>query len=228
MKGLLMLILVLGLVGCSSTKKEELSPEREHEDIARDYVVTDSSSNVRPGWIENAELWAKEHGNDIEKSRYFSFETEPKVSRQISCDLAKANAKADIAGEIATFIDKSLATSTEGAAAIDENNPKTEALRNYVENTLAEKIQALIHGAAIVKTYWEKRSYKEDLGAKRDYIAYTCGVLLRIPSKTLADAVKRASDFVEKQADDPETKANVKKALQDASDNFVKAKKGEI
>jgi hypothetical protein len=227
---LLIPIVSLSLIGCGSSKKKddrELE-EREHEKIQRDYVVKDASSNFKPGWIEDAEVWAKNHSKDTKRYRYFSYETEPKVSRSIACNLAKANAKTDIAGEISTFIDKQLATSQEGNASIDENNPEVQALREYTENTLAEKIQAMIHGAAVVKTYWEKRMYKQDLGAKKDYRAYSCAVFVRMDSKRLNTAVQNAANLLIKRVDDPSTKANVKKALKDASDNFAKARQGQI
>ena len=229
MKKMMAMLMVLGLVSaCSSTKKERETTEVEHENIKKDYVVQDASSTTRPGWIEDAELWAKEYGKDTAKFRYFSFETEPKTQREMACNLAKANVKVDIAGEIATFIDKQLGHSTEGSADIDENNPQMGKLRSFVENTLAEKIQALIHGASIEKTYWEKRSYQKKLGAVKDYRAYSCAVFLRMPQERLAKAIDEAANHVLKQADDPETKENVKRALDNASENFVKAKTGEI
>ena len=227
MKKMLLLATLAGLmVSCASGKKEEKAPEeRVNEDIQRDYKVIDASGNTRPGWIEDAEVWAKTYDKETEKFRFFSFETEPKVSREIACNLAKANAKADIAGEIVTFIDKSLGSSTEGDASIDENNPKIKSLRSYVENTLAEKIQTLLNGAAVTKTYWEKRSYMEKLGAKKDFMAYTCAALIRIDGKQLANAVDEAARQVMNQADDPEVKENVKKALDKASEKFDKMKK---
>lgn len=223
--GLLWLLVVI--VSCSSTK-ERVPEEREHENIQRDYEVKDSSSNIRPGWVEDAEVWAKSHGKDVDQYRYFSYETEPKRSRGISCDLAKANARADIASEIASFIDKSLASSEEGDASINENSPQLQALRSYVQNTLAEKVQALIHGAAVRKTYWEKRRYLQEKGAAKDFTAYTCAALIRIPSKRLERAIEEAANHVVDRVEDPEAKATVKQALKDASDNFVKAKTGQI
>ena len=150
------IVTVLGVIlltSCGSSKKDlrELE-ERKHEEIKRDFVVRDSSSNFRPGWIEDAEIWAKNHTLDMKKYRYFSYETEPKISRGSACDLAKANTKVDIAGEIATFIDKTFSESKEGKIGIDENNPNITALKEYMESTLAQKIQALIHGASVVKT----------------------------------------------------------------------------
>jgi|GEM_PF-438492 len=230
MKKFLTVLFVLNfVVACSSTKKEKELVEVEHESIKKDYEVRDASSKTRPGWVEDAELWAKEYGKEGEgEFRFFSFETEPKNGREIACNLAKANAKADIAGEIATFIDKQLGASTEGAPSIDPNNPQTKPLREFVENTLAEKIQALIHGASIIKTYWEKRDYQQKMGAKKDYIGFTCAALVRMPVKDLRKAVDEAANHVVKAVDDEATKENVKKALENASENFVKAKTGTL
>ncbi|HAZ14333.1 MAG: hypothetical protein A2X86_19090 [Bdellovibrionales bacterium GWA2_49_15] len=232
-KTVMLMALVLVFTSCSSTKKEKELVEVKHEEIRKDYEVRDTSSGegIRPGWVEDAAVWAEEYGKTAKDGadfRFFSFETEPKVSREIACNLAKANAKADIAGEIATFIDKQLGASTEGSASIDPNNPKTQPLREFVSNTLAEKIMALIHGASIVKTYWEKRDYQKSRGAKADYIGFTCASLVRIPTKELQKAIDEAANHVVNAVDDPGTKENVKKALNDASENFVKAKQGQL
>lgn len=229
MKKYLLLLLSLVLVtSCSSTKKERELEEEEHEERQRDYVVIDYSSKVKPGWVEDAELWAQEYGKDLKKYRFFSFMTEPKVNRKIACDLAKANAKAYIAGEIATFIDQQIASSVEGQSSIDENNPHVQAMREYAQSTLASESMALINGAQVTKKYWEKRSYKKKMGAKRDFKAYSCGVLVRIPHKRLQRAIDEAATAVTDRAEDPEAKATVKNALNNASENFVKARQGKL
>jgi len=215
--------------GCSSSKKEEKKlKEVTHSTIKRDFEVRDASSNTRPGWIEDAEVWASSNEKNAGTFRYFSYETEPKVNRNMACSLAKANAKADIAGEIVTFIDKSIASSVEGKASIDENNPSIKALREFVSNNLTQKTQSLIYGASIVKTYWEKRKYLKEKGAKRDFTGFTCAVFIRMKKDRLENAVDKAANFVVQKADDPETKDNVKKALKDAASNFVKARRGEL
>lgn len=225
MKMLIGMLVLISLVGCSSKKK--VVEVDNTETIKKDYEVKDASSNVRPGWIEDAEIWAEQEskGKDY---RYFAFETEPKVNREIACNLAKANARVDIAGEITTFIQKTLGASTEGQAAIDANNPKTQPMREFVENTLAEKIQSLINGAAVTKTYWEKRNFQKKLGAPKDYTGFTCAVLVRMEAEQLRAAVAKAGEDIVQKADDPDTKANVKKALENIDDAFLKARKGEV
>lgn len=223
---LLSLVLILSLgVACSS--KKTVKDVDNSQTIARDYEVKDASSTIRPGWIEDAETWVAQENMDTTKFRYFAYETEPKVNREIACNLAKANVRSDIAGEITTFIQKSLASSTEGSPAIDANNPKTQPMREYVSNTLAERVQSLVHGAAVIKTYWEKRNYQVKMGSKKDYVGFTCATLIRMETTRLKAAIDKASeDLVEKA--DPELKDNVKKALENLSDDFVKARHGEV
>ena len=225
---LMSMILILSLGVACSSKKKEVKDVDNSETIARDFEVRDASSTIRPGWIEDAEVWTAQEKMDTEKYRYFSFETEPKVNREIACNLAKANVRADIAGEITTFIQKTLGSSTQGQAAIDANNPKTLPLREYTENTLAEKVQSLVHGAAVIKTYWEKRNYQVKLGAKKDYVGFTCASLVRMETSRLKAAIDKASEDLVKQADDPEVKENVKKALENIDEDFVKARHGEV
>lgn len=233
MKKILTSICLLSLVACSSTPKKEPLVERpveevKHTEIKKEYEVRDASSNFRPGWIEDAEVWAKQNEKNIEKNRFFSYESEPKVTRGVACDISKANTRADIAGEITTFIQKTLGTSQEGNASIDMNNPKLSPLKEYMESTLAEKVQSLVHGAAVIKTYWEQREYKKSLGSKEDYKAFTCAVLVRIEADRLRKSVDDAASFVAKKVEDPEARENVKKALQNVSDDFIKARRGEM
>jgi hypothetical protein len=202
--------------------------ERENDNIEREYKVTNASSKVRPGWVEDAELWASKYGKDVKKNRYFSFESTAKVDREIACNVAEAKVKASIAGEITSFIEKVLGSSKEGQASIDENNPETKSMSEFVETTLAQKTMAMIHGAATIKTYWEKRKFLKELGAKKDYVGYTCAVLVRMDSENLKQAVQKAAELVEKNAEQKEVKDNVKQALKNVDDNFIKARQGQI
>jgi len=225
MKSVYLLALLVAVSACSSKRKVK---EVDNTDtIKRDYEVRDASSNFRPAWIEDAEVWAEQEEKEKD-SRWFAFETEPKVNREIACNLAKANARADVAAEITTFIQKTLAASTEGAAAIDPANPKTQPMRDYVSNTLAERVQSLVHGAAVTKTYWEKRQFMKNMGAKKDHVGFTCAVLVRMNKKQLAEAIQKAAEEVVNKAEDATVKENVKKALDQVDEDFLKARKGEV
>ncbi|HXH74768.1 MAG TPA: hypothetical protein VNJ08_07365 [Bacteriovoracaceae bacterium] len=225
-KQLPLLIILILSVACAS--KKTVKDIDNSETIARDYEIRDATSPIRPGWIEDAEIWAEQEKMDIGKFRYFSFETEPKVNREIACNLAKANVRSDIAAEITTFIQKSLGASEEGSAAIDANNPKTQPMREYVSNTLAERVQSLIHGSAVIKTYWEKRNFLKKMGAKKDHVGFTCATLVQMERGRLKTAIEKASEDLVDKAGDPETKENVKKALENIDEDFVKARHGEV
>lgn len=225
------LILTLGVMFVSSCSSNKVKlEERDNSDsIKRDYVVRDASHTTRPGWISDPQDWAKQkEEEEVSKDyRFFSYETTPKVDREAACDLAKSNAKADIASEIASFIEKTLGESKSGRASIDPENPSSKKLREFIEITLADKTQALIHGAAIVKTYWEKREFQKSLGANYDYTGFTCGVLIKMENKVLKAAIAKASEEVVNAADQ-EVKDNVKQALDRVDEKFEKAKKGEL
>lgn len=220
----LILTVTLIMSGCSSSKKKKDNPDVKNVDISesikKDYQIVDASSPTRPGWVIDANDWAAQNGYDTNKNRYYSFETEPKVGREIACQLAKANAKSDVAGEVATFIKSTLAASEEGQAAIDPNNPITQPLRNFVESTLVQKVQEVIVGASALKTHWEKRNYKVELGAKRDFIGFTCASLIEVKSEYIQSAIDLARSEMLNRTQDTNMKENVKKALDDAKEEF--------
>lgn len=214
--------------GCSSSKEKSTPAEEVHSNIQRDYEVRDASNtDARPLWVSDAPVWAKDNG-DLAKFRYFSYETEPKSNREVACELAKTNARSDIASEIASFIDKAVGSSTSGSASMNDGAPQNQGLREFIEVTLAEKTKALVHGASVEKVYWEKRDYQKAKGAKNDYIGYTCAALIKMDKDQLMKAVQEAANHVVKKADDPETKENVKEALKNVAEDFDKAKQGLI
>ena len=213
------------LASCSSAGKNSVKETvAKDQDIStyikKDYVVTDASSTSRPGWIIDAVEWATSNNDDTKEYRFFSFETSPKVGREIACNLAKANAKADIAGEVATFIKSTLGSSEEGQAAIDPNNPLTLPLRSFVETNLTSKIQEVIVGAQIMKTHWEKRSYKKDLGAPRDFVGFTCGTLVKVKNEYIESAIDLARSEMLNRTQDKSMKDKVSMALATAEKDF--------
>lgn len=209
-------------VGCSSsTPTKEKLEEIEHEAIELDYEVRDASHTTRPGWVQNATLWAEETEKDLEKFRFHSYQTGVKVDRETACQLARVQAKSDLASEISSFINKTMATSTEGQSNINENNPQAQALLEYVENNLAEKVQTFLSGARIDASYWEKRQYIQKKGAARDYSGYTCAVLIKIENKYLSEAIDRSVNAIINKASTPELKSNVQDALKNVNKAYL-------
>jgi hypothetical protein len=205
-----LVFLTIFLFGCSSVK-DDLS-DKAHEHLKRDYQVTDSNSIYRPGWIVDAQEYALDKQMD-RSFKYFSYETGPKTGRDIACNMARANVKVDIAGEISSSIEKELTSKQEGDALSDENNPAEKKLLHVVRNLLVERIESSLYGVSIIKTYWEKRSYKKDLGSKKDFIAYTCAVYASISKDGLETAVKKAKESVIKKAREIKKSKEVEKML---------------
>ena len=210
------------LLSCSSANKME---EEKHEKRKREYQVIDYSHQTRPGWIRDANAWAKKYNHDTSKMRYFAFETEPKSAREVACHLAQANARAQVAAEITTHINKTLSAGISGDAHVDQNNPRLAPLRHYVEQRLEEQVKASVRGARPVQTYWEKRKYLQDRGAKEDFVAYSCASLIGIATGDLKRAIADASKEMVKQVPDKKSKEDVKKILQQAQENIVKEEK---
>ena len=218
MKKWTMLLLVIIFSSCSSNKYKD----EKHENLKKDYEVRNSSSKYRPGWIEDAEGWASENDFKMDSHRYFSFETTPKVGRTIACNLAKAKMRVDIASEISATISQEVTTWTDGNADIDENNPSVEDLKEFVDSYLSERIHGTIIGASIKKTYWEKRFYLKDLGAKSDYSGFTCAVFVKIPKKSLERSIDVARAKIEEQKWPDLSKEQINEILTRAKKNLTK------
>ena len=212
----LLTAVVFLLVSCSGSDKHR-AVDKKNEHIKREYIVVDASSEYRPGWIEDAKLWAEKNRENTKEYRYFSFETDLKSSKRVACDLAQANVKAAIASEISTSIERKLNAFLEGQSSVDQNDPEVRSLKEYVETSLKETTQTHVHGAQVVNTYWEKRQYKKDLGAPRIFAAWTCANFLKMSSSTLEKAVKASNDLVLQQAKSNALKKDLAQALKNNS-----------
>ncbi len=221
---LVALFLIVFIWGCSTSEKVE---EEVHEHLKRNYEVRDATSKIRPGWIQKPMVWAKQKELDVKKFRFFSFETSPNADKDIACNLAKANVRVDIAGEISSFINKKLTSKEAGDTFIDENDPQKKDILHFVSNVLVEKIKTQINGASVVETYWEKRQYMESLGAKKDFVAYTCATLVRMEEDLIRRAVEDARNKVVNQAKKSGDAQEVEKILKNAPEEFSSPKMGE-
>ena len=197
MKKLLTLTCLLALVASCSSRK-----------LQKEYKVVDSSHGEVPEWIADYEDYLDDV--DTKKDNYYKFETEPKNNREIACKIAKAEAASHVAGEIKTRIKDVLTTSKEGDAT--ELGGK---LDEYVSNTLTMDIESNLSGLKVVKTYWEKRSYSKELGAVKDFRAWSCSVLLKISKENVKKAIDSAEEKIAKLMPN-KAKENVQKMLQEA------------
>lgn len=198
------------LCACSSYKPKTVDNKKT---IEKDYKVTDASSRYRPTWIEDASYWAKKEKQNVQDWNYFSYETSPKADRELACDLARANVKADIAAEVKTDVSKKLDSLREdGQTALSEGG----FVRSYIERSLQTKISQNLVGARTEKVYWEKRSFSKEMGATRDGVGYTCAVLSKIQKKNLELAVDRAFSGIYENKKAAGIKEKIKSAVEQA------------
>jgi len=211
--GILMLS-AFTLVGCSSTKKANMSEddvaksEKEIKTEKPDYVILQASQPTHPAWILEPVL-----GDDVKerkKSRYFTSESS-NVNQRLCVRSAEARATSTIAREIAQFMKNSYSEATQG-----EDDEATE----FMEERLAQESQSFIVGARTHKTFWEKRRYKEELGADEDKTEFNCYALIKMTKKDIEAAVKNAKKKLLTSIKDSEVKQKATKNLATAEKAF--------
>ncbi len=209
MKQILLLSLIIAMVyGCSSSKGKD----GEEREFKKSYVVRNAKYARLPGWITEPQGWAKrEDKKDSKKFRYYVSETEIIKNRRLCVKSAEAQATAAIAGELTQFIKNSFSQAMHG-------DPDSD-VESYMDETLAQEIQSFIVGARVHRSYWEKRTYKEELGAEEDKTGYFCAALVKMKASVVKKAIKKALKRLEGVAD-TEAKEKVKDALDKVEKKF--------
>ena len=210
----ILLLSTLSLVGCGSTPKESMSSEQvaKGEEVikteAPDYVIKEASQPTRPSWILDPILG--DEAKERKKNRYFVSDSK-NINERLCVRSAEARATSQIAREIAQFIKNSYTEATQ-----NEGDEATE----HMEEQLAQEAQSFIVGASTHKTFWEKRGYKESLGAEEDKTEYKCYALVKMAKKNVEEAVKRSRQKLLANLTDPEVKKKAEKALVGAEQAF--------
>lgn len=203
MKILLSFSLVAIVLSCSSRK------------LQRDYKVVDSSHQDIPEWVSDLEEWVDDE-EDSKKDRFYIYTTEAKNSRAISCEIANARSTSMVASEIGSFLKHRFSQAKNG-----DPTKKEEALSEYIEEDLVKEVESFIIGAQIYKTYWEKRRFDKELGAKNNWDGYVCTSLIKISKANLKKAFEKAQDTLVKKAKEPKVKADVKEILENAKKAYT-------
>ncbi|EQC46600.1 hypothetical protein [Bacteriovorax sp. Seq25_V] len=211
MKKLLLITTAFALVSCGSSEKKAEEPTPRQ--FAKDYTLLDASSGLVPEWIENPTKGDK--SSEIKKNRYFVNESS-NVQKRLCVRSAEARATARIAQEIAQFMKNSYAEATQNGD--DEVN-------EYMQEQLATEAQAFVVGSSVLKTYWEKRAYKEALGAEEDKTEYNCFALVKMSKKNLEKAVISARKKLVEGIESPEVKKKTDVALADVAAKFTELDK---
>ena len=203
MKITIYLFAVLLLIGCGRTLK-------------KDYKVVDASKQETPEWVEDLAEWVddEEDSDEVKKHKYYVYTSEAKNQRQMACEIAKAKTASTVAAEISTYIKDTLAQSVHG-----DPTKKGGKLAEYVQNDLYKEVQATIVGARVYRTYWEKRRFLKEEGAKENWDGFVCSSLIKVPKANILRAFSRAEKKLVAKADD-KAKEQVKKMMKEAAEKY--------
>ena len=206
-KGLAILTCALVLSSCGTAeKKEEKSSAREFK---LDYSLVEASDADLPEWIKKPE--SGDTSKERKINRYFVNESS-NTEKRLCLKSAEARATARISAEIAQYMKNAYSEATQ--------NSEDEATE-FMQEQLAQESQSFIVGSTVLKTYWEKRAYKEELGAEEDKTTYNCFALVKMSKKDLQNAVKQARQKLLGTIEDPEVKQKAEKVLNDISEKFA-------
>ena len=182
------------LVSCASSKdssieeefKNYTSLERSNASSLRvareDFTVVERSEKERPSWISHPQKNAivalgKKGKSPKSKDQFFySYETTPKLSREIACNIARAFTREDMANFVVEFYREG-----ETDRAWDE----------YLITQGHDQLLEFFKGTVLSRTYWEHRVYGPQLGNSGKTDAYTCALLVQVDQKKLSQAIEK-------------------------------------
>ncbi len=217
MKKIITLSLATTLVFAScannSKKEEDKAPVAADRVFKLDYELVDASDKQLPEWLKDPSKVEKS-SDERKKNRYFINESSNE-SQRLCEKSAEARATAHIAAEIAQFMKNAYAEATQGGGA-------DEDVSEYMQEKLGQEAQSFLVGVTMMKKYWEKRNYKEALGAEEDKVKYYCYAVVRMSKKDVEKAVERSRAKLLGEIPTPEVKVKTNEILKEVSEKFAK------
>ena len=178
-----------------------------------DYVVTDASKSSSPSWIAQSKAHKIDSSSEAKQNRYYVNDAQ-NVNQRLCLKAAETRATQKIAAEIAQEI----------MSKFEEiNKSQDDTANSKMKDTLEQNIQVNLHGVVVGDTYWEKRAYKKELGAEKDYTSYKCDVVVKIKKTALEEALNAYKEKTLKTL-----KGEDKKAMQEAVDAYISDLKSDI
>lgn len=145
-----------------------------------DYTVTDASHASRPDWIQPENVKESGSSSNRKEHRYY-IDSAENINQRLCLKSAEARATQKVASEIAQEV-----VSRYEERAQSDNQTALEQVKEKLE----QNIQVSLHGVRVQSSYWEKRAYKQELGAPKDYTSYKCDVVVKIKKAELIQALE--------------------------------------
>jgi hypothetical protein len=211
----LTLALFLGLGACSSAKVEHVNVE------SPEFKVMEAAPGGREAWLDNPQFYAEET-KSLNATENFYYTGEAKsADKRLACEKAQANARDDIARQVATFVDTSLSRAAQESQTSDSSqNTAQSSVSEEVQRISGQLAKIALNGVHQRKQYWERRNYSETGGAKN--LTY-CWVLLEVSKKEVQSMIARATTL--KVQASPELKGKVDDKTKSLSDEYEKFQK---
>jgi hypothetical protein len=134
----------------------------------------------------------------------------------MACENANANLVDDIAKQVSSFVDTSIARAQTDSTGADSSGVSSVSASQTETSKLSSQLsKVLVTGIEKNKQYWEQRDYSSTGGAKS---IFYCWVLGKISKKKVNDLITRAETIRFKQ--DPKLKEKVEGKLTDIQKQF--------
>jgi hypothetical protein len=193
------------------------APVREVKVEAPTFKVTDAAPGGREAWLDNPNYWAKKDGEDTDHFYYYVGDAQS-ADKRMSCENANANAMDDVAKQVSTFVDSTLARASTDSTGNDSNGTSSISASQTETSRLSSQLsKTMVNGVEKTKQYWEQRDYTQVSGAKS---IYYCWVLEKVSKKQVEDLVARAQSIRFQQ--DPNLRAKIEAKSIDIEKEFEK------
>jgi hypothetical protein len=191
------------------------APVREVKVEEQTFKVTDAAPGGREAWLDNPNFWADKDGQNTKDFYYYTGDAQS-ADKRMACEKAQADAMDDIARQVSSYVDTTIARAqtdstsadTNGASDISASQTETSKLSSQLSRTLVTGVEKL-------KQYWEQRDFSSTGGAKS---IYHCWVLTKVSKKKVEDLITKAEAIRFKQ--DPALKEKVEGKMTDIQKGF--------
>ncbi len=208
-KTLITLSLSSVLYACGGAPVKEVTVE------APQFKVTDAAPGGREAWLDNPNFWAKKEGLDTEKFYYYVGESQG-ADKRMTCEKANADAIDDIAKQVSSFVDTTIARASTDSTGTDSSGVSSVSASQTETSKISSQLsKALVSGVEKNKQYWEQRDFSQIGGAKS---IFYCWVLAKVSKKQVDDMITRAQTLRFKN--DPALKAKVEGKIEDIKKEY--------
>ena len=208
-------LVVAGLSACSGAPVKQVKVEDAQ------YKVTDAAPGGQEAWLDNPNFWADKSGEDTKNFYYYTGDAQS-ADKRMACEKAGGDAMDDIARQVSSFVDTTLARASTDSTGNDTSGvTATSASQTETSRLSSQLSKALVTGVEKKKQYWEQRDYSQAGGAKS---IYYCWVLSKVSKQKIQELVSRAQSI--RLQEDPALKAKVDGKvdnIQTEFDQYMKA-----